>query len=810
MTEENTVIFVAATGDDAHKGTDAKAPVASLARALTQARTLGIEQVLVAHGVYRGSFEPIPGIHIRGSYRPDFSDAHALSDVELMSPRRSESRNGKKFTVIDHPAFWSGLAAGKFDTPTEYSDLIFTNVSIGQLEIRFDTFAYGIHGVLADSGAFRKNKNLRLRNVKLIGEAVYVSREGDDKAEGTRTEPVRTTGKGLALARERGLHDLMITAGEFEETTTLVPGIHLWASMTLDFDEYHVLKEETLRSEKRAISSYSRKYTVLLGKGGESALAAPDITRSTFLANLVCIEVKMAAVAAKTTLVGRGISYVAKGSPVFNENRFLRLANVKFIAQSLYVSTSGKDTNPGTQSAPKRTVVAGLVEADARGIENVLVSCGEFAGAVNLRAGIHLWGGFSPDFKRHASIDPAVLRSPENEWKGKHNQFTFFASNASSATLTGKNIGKATVVCDVICVNEPKPTGAVASRCGIMVRNDLKDTRSQIVLANVKIIMGDGATGAAGKAGAPPAQKSTVLGGKGGKATKNSGSDPNPKVTDHDGTKGQSLNITDAKGAHHLAGGSGGAHGWGDTYKGNTAGNGDDGKNGGNGVTGIGGTHGVAHPDARGCFNAEKWLGYPGNDGTSGSSGSGGGGGGSGGSRLVNWFMGSSVLCMGGSGGNGGDAGNGGQAGAGGLAGAGSLGIVCVNAGLTTRNVAILKGTGGPGGAGGDASAGGAGKPGQAGGSGTSTSGWGTTRTSGAGGKGGSGGRGGDGGAGAGGNGGISVGVALSESKLVRDGLFVVQGGRGGLGGRGGRLHGTALGGHGFNGESNAVMDFGT
>jgi hypothetical protein len=75
----------------------------------------------------------------------------------------------------------------------------------------------------------------------------------------------------------------------------------------------------------------------------------------------------------------------------------------------VFVTTSGSDTNPGTQLRPVRSIQTGLALGRSTG-RDVLVARGVYEGPVDLVGGVSLFGGYSPDFRdRDLELFPVVI-----------------------------------------------------------------------------------------------------------------------------------------------------------------------------------------------------------------------------------------------------------------------------------------------------------------------------------------------------------------------------------------------------------------
>lgn len=437
-------------------------------------------------------------------------------------------------------------------------------------------------------------------------------------------------------------------------------------------------------------------------------------------------------------------------------------------ASAIYVSLSGKNSNPGTRVAPKATIQAALAIAASRSPRpQVYVSAGTYAtsGGLTLVSGVSIDGGYVPgSWTRSSSAKTIIQGSPQavsaNGVTGVAFQLlTLSAQRASSGDLSVYGVRAVTshLVFDDVTINA---ADAAAGTNGL-----------------------DGVAGAAGGNGA-----AGNAGGKGGTG-----------LSGNSGGSGGAVVTGDVDGNPGLNGGgsSPGNGGHGTSSAGSLCG--PPGVNAPNDATaggaGTNGANAVAAPYGRA---GTSWTGGSGASGTLGTPGSGGGGGGSGSGAVESSGFPTchtAINDAGGGGGGGGAGGGGGGAGGGGGTGGGSFGVYLWNSNVTLDAMCVITtgaggngGTGGNGALGGAGGAGGDGQPGQAG-------------TAGAGAAGAAGGNGGAGGSGSGGNGGPSVGLYRggASSAIIAPGttIRVGPGGAGGAGGSNSAL-GSAPG--GFNG----------
>jgi hypothetical protein len=398
-------------------------------------------------------------------------------------------------------------------------------------------------------------------------------------------------------------------------------------------------------------------------------------------------------------------------------------------AKAILASPQGKDTNPGTPAAPKRTLDAAVAAAAAAG-KDVFAAVGTYA-RVEVKTGVAIYGGYDPkSWKRGFAEDTVVEGMPEG----------VYANGATGVEL------------QLLTVNAiDRGLGYGASLYGIRAVNG-----SKLTLRNVAVRAGsaaNGAPGATGKAGAP-----AQPGGHGAVGAQNcadslrrpggaGGDSPVGRLGGRGGDGGKGGNgVTGRPGLFGTLGGPGGKGG----DKPARGENGADGTRGEPGLGGDGGTNTMA-------LAAASWRGGDGGFGRVGGAGNGGGGGGGGGYNDTAIFQDDWPGSGGGGGGGGGAPGHPGD---GGRFGGGSFGVYLFNSSLAAESSTIAAGNGGRGGNGGDGGNGGKG------GEGGRDVGF----PCGHGGRGGTGGRGGDGGvggAGGGGAGGPSIGVMRTGSSTA-------------------------------------------
>ncbi len=458
-------------------------------------------------------------------------------------------------------------------------------------------------------------------------------------------------------------------------------------------------------------------------------------------------------------------------------------------------AAAGLDTHPGTKSLPMKSIQAAINLAQADPARNqVLVAIGNYPGSLELRKGIHVWGGYLPgqDWKVTTVQKSVVLGEA----------IAIRAKGISSQTILGR---LAVVAADANKTGE--------SSIGLFASDS-----SALSLVGLEIEAGAGANGANGATGKPGGKGKDGAGGLTGCFT---GPAPICYNTETDNTCPDFA--AGGKGPDTTCGGRG--DGLGDIPKtgpdvgpwtgilegepsccyksygpiaggwpGKYAGSGNSGSNGFGGIDGPFGNQGKAG-NGKGIVTSGGWTGHAGGDGQEGGHGCGGGGGG-----LGKTNKDSTLLCdaMGGGGGGGGAGGYGGQGGFGGKAGGGSIALLLYHSPVAVQGCILRTGNGGDGGNGGKAGMGGSGGSGGSGGNGY--------QGSGKGGNGGNGGDGGNGGVGGGGSGGISAAIVHDQTHppAVLSAQFQLgqpgTGGKGGLSATGLKVEGTdGLPGHKSN-----------
>jgi hypothetical protein len=502
---------------------------------------------------------------------------------------------------------------------------------------------------------------------------------------------------------------------------------------------------------------------------------------------------------------------------------------------SVFVSSTGNDANPGTVLEPKATIQAGIDFAAATSKTNVYVAQGVYEESITLSAGVSVLGGYSTDFSSSGLTSIVWGQTPQIATPGAVNCTEIAGLPPQSTRFDGFSVYGA--------------AATAPSTASYAVY--LRDCDDSVAVTNNQVFAGSGGIGAAGSSegvhgslGANgtagmnaidvfatygvnvcgPGNESvgggggvTVFcgaarGGNGGSRTcPTFNGETDPPVPSEYGQTGWGS-----------AGGPGGMAGRDvyqqiascEGYQMYPGGSPDpvEGSDGYNGGPGAVGSAGVGCSSPSGTVAAGLWQGTVGGTGGAGTPGGGGGGGGSGAGAYVHAscyasYGGDNVGPTGGGGGSGGCAATGG---AGGTSGGGSLGIFVTFSSLPTSapelsGNSITGGTGGAGGAGRNGGSGGTGGSGAPGGSGSLA---GPTFPSFDAGAGGHGGVGGHGGGGGGGCGGPSYGIyvfghgALDLSAYANANAFVL--GSGGAGGDGGGSLGNP-GGTGANGVASTT-----
>jgi hypothetical protein len=455
-------------------------------------------------------------------------------------------------------------------------------------------------------------------------------------------------------------------------------------------------------------------------------------------------------------------------------------------SRAIFVAPTGNDANPGTRGAPKRTITAAILAADAESPKkSVYISQGTYAETITLRAGVSLYGGYNA----------------LTNWSRATAHVTRIQS-ASSTAVTGTNLGLPTTL-QLLTIESANAAGTEVNgdgRSSIGVLIVTSPAGVTIEACNVRA--GAGSPGAAGSAGAmglaglngSPAGVGAVQNAGGGAVGVScpafgfsgaGGLGGQGVLGTADGNNG-GLGGSAAQGGAGGTGGSGGARG---TCTITSSSNGND-------APAVTATPGAGNPGANGnsvpaagAFSGVLFMPSAGQAGGAGRPGGGGGGGGAGGgtSSGTNLVCSNCAGLWSGGGGGGGSGGCGGSAGMGGRGGGGSFAILSVSSQVTVQNSTLTSGNGGQGGSGGNGGLGGAGGTGGVGSSGESRSEC-TTRRGGSGARGAAGAAGGQGGGGSGGAGGPSHCIAWTGTAPANtsNACTVGAGGSGGTGGTNG------------------------
>lgn len=444
--------------------------------------------------------------------------------------------------------------------------------------------------------------------------------------------------------------------------------------------------------------------------------------------------------------------------------------------RAFFVASFGNDLNPGTRTAPARTISGGIAKAAASGGDVYVQEAGAtgYDERVFLAAGVSVYGGYCGGWIRNRTTCVTRIR-PTTSRIGMSNR-TDAGVNFTNVTIDGFTI-------QTPAGRDATTATSAENSIGIWIYLPF----GGVVISNNVIIAGAGGRGiggvsefirgpaAAGGNGSPGSGSAPGFGGAVG----------NGGVSGGAGGNGGGFLLPGTAGAPGTGGVGAGLGGGG----GPVGATGFAGGNGAAGVQGSSGTGGASFGRGGhgGGVEPEGYVPADGTPGAAGTSGRGGGGGGGGG--------GSNNTSIVGFGGGGGAGGNGGLGGAGaaqvGSGGGASLGIVIS---LAAAQVVIAGNTitTSNGGAGGNGASGGTGGPGGAGGSGGLGG-----PLSGAGGPGGRGGNGGNGGNSGGGGGGPTIGiveeVGTASLNLISNSISVGFGGAGGVGSSPGTNGATGL-----------------
>jgi len=421
-------------------------------------------------------------------------------------------------------------------------------------------------------------------------------------------------------------------------------------------------------------------------------------------------------------------------------------------------------TPDGTMEKPYATLQAALQNA---GGKKKVYACASatFAEAVNLTAGLEVYGGFS---------------CTSAQWTWSSTAQTALMGPADSAAFTiGTGADGALVSNFSITGASPSDPMGGGSAIGVAVADVMATLKQSTVEAK------DGAAGADGvtPSGTPSTGASAamldpttmnaclnVAAVKGGV----------PGMTSCDdgmtgGGVGGTGGIPGTNMEYGVDGASGTPTGAVNAGKGETTVKCTDGTVGNDGTPGIAGPGGAAF----GALSLTSLTTTEDVSGQAGSKAQGGGGGGGAKGGNVCPSGGTTFDGPGASGGGAGAGGCGGKGGGGGSAGGSSIAVIALGSNLTITDVTMKTGNGGVGGNGARGQAGAAGGSGTSGGTGSGLAG---SRNGCAGGAGGTG---GDGGPGGGGRGGHSIGVAFAKAPLKAP-MVAAPGGTPGMGGTAG------------------------
>lgn len=440
------------------------------------------------------------------------------------------------------------------------------------------------------------------------------------------------------------------------------------------------------------------------------------------------------------------------------------------LLKTVFVSEgAGDDENHDglTPDAPVRSLVEALEIAKETSRDTILLSGGEYKGAIELAEGVSIYGGYADDFSSRdvEGLISRVALSPDDLDEQPEQYTTVVARGISSRTIL-----------DHITI---QGADAESSASG-MTTTALQAISSEgLHVQNSRILAGDGSAGAHGEPGeldenCGDRDEVKIEGGKGGAASDASPCDPrvNHGTRAHAGSSGGS---SDPDATPSGGGGIGGYHFCYDE------GDPDDeskkhGVDGSPGVLATNGSPGTRAEDAGiGSFSDEGvWKPYVGEAPTDGSEGGGGGGGGAGRN-----YERAGDLRLGTVGGRGGDGGCGGLAGENGQPGGSSFGVVVIGAPISAEDTTIVMGSGAKGGNGG------VGHEGEDEGRAPQAGEPAGNEYAGQGGQGGYGAVGGIGGHGLGGDGGHSVGLAAYKTAMSPEGSFIIERGSAAAGGAG-------------------------
>ena len=181
------------------------------------------------------------------------------------------------------------------------------------------------------------------------------------------------------------------------------------------------------------------------------------------------------------------------------------------ITGGVFVGTGGSDsaTCGLLYTSPCKTIAAGITQAAAKGLAYVYVQAGQYKEVIDLKAGIHVIGGYDAGWKRGTRGKLAHKVSVLGGLDSGQSQYM---------TVRAHNLAKATTMMDLVLIG-PHAGGSTAggARSSHVVH---ADTVSGLTMARVTIQAGNGASGTNGAPGGGAANvnaSSAMTGGSGGK-----------------------------------------------------------------------------------------------------------------------------------------------------------------------------------------------------------------------------------------------------------------------------------------------------
>jgi len=418
-------------------------------------------------------------------------------------------------------------------------------------------------------------------------------------------------------------------------------------------------------------------------------------------------------------------------------------------ARAIFVAPGGNDSNPGTRTAPRRTIQAGIAAA-APGRLSVYIAAGTYAESITLAPGVSLYGGYTAGTWSRNATNVTTIQGGTTAVFARVNEpvvlqrLTIIASDATTAGQSSYGVRIA-------------GSGATVTlqRCTVRAGRGANGTAGDTG--------GVGASGGSASGRSPGSSSCGANGGTGG-ASVTGVSDGNP------GTGG---------GTPQGGGGGGGGSAGGGCGNSREGANAPDSATAGRGGPG-GPSGGVAAAQGSVSSTDGTYIPTAGGNGGTGQPGGGGGGGGAGGGDAEYTGLLNCTRRTSGYGGGGGAGGCGGGGGEGGSSAGGSFAVMAHSSAVRIENCVLSAAAGGTGGRGGNGGGGGGFGFGVGGGGGSSVAGDGAPGKNGA--------SGGAGGGGAGGAGGPSVCVYYVGTAPTQTGVTCSRagGGSGGAGGSGG------------------------